>query len=233
MTSKKFVSIIAGVLILCSVVTKIIVYILQTGDVNMLFQSIRFVLTCLLAYSLIRGSNLGRWFSIIFAGYNSVIYVVVSFIAGIALMTKSIEEINVTTQLIVAIIGLLLGIAYGACVIGLLTPIARKHFAQKGDLTIEKRRIFKVPLAGWILLGIWLVINLVAIFIVSREVDTQVSGYVLGRFIGIIITPFILAWILTVPIWLAGHRSQKVASISFVVFCCFFILGLTFQNIPR
>lgn len=115
MTPKKLVTIIAIVLIACSA-TVIALYISTHGFGKAGPQTVRFALTCLMSYWLIRGSSVARWIAIILMGLAGVM----SIVAGIMLLPKSPNAIGV--------IGL--GAVYTACAVGLLTPKAKEHFAK-------------------------------------------------------------------------------------------------------
>lgn len=116
MTPKRLVSIIAVVIVLCSA-TVLVIDVTQIGFAKIVRQGIRFGLTCLLAYSLIKGWNPGRWITIVLMGLAAIL----SILSGIGVMAESISGIGL----------LILGLVYGACVVGLLTPFAKTHFTHK------------------------------------------------------------------------------------------------------
>jgi len=113
MTPKRFVTIIAAALVLCSVAV-IVSYNISVGPHKLLVQAIRFGLTCFLSVSLIRGWKPGRWIAVILFGLAGL----GSLLGGLGLITRSLNGIWL----------LAFGVIYGACVAGLLTPIAGQHF---------------------------------------------------------------------------------------------------------
>ena len=115
MTPKKLVTIIAGTIVLCSAVV-ITTYIFQVGFQKIIPQSVRFVLTCLLAHSLVKAWTPGRWITIVLMGLAGV----GSIIGGVSMLTKSAS----------AFMLIVLGVVYTACVVGLLTPLAARHFSK-------------------------------------------------------------------------------------------------------
>lgn len=119
MAPKTFVSIIAAIIVICSA-TVITMYVTNVGTGKLVPQSIRFVLTCLLAFSLIRGWFPGRWITVALMG-----------LAGIG---SIIGGITILQQRSAGVFMLGLGLVYTACVIGLLTPIAGAHFKPRRNV---------------------------------------------------------------------------------------------------
>ena len=115
MTPKHVVAIIAGLLVACAVTTMTL-YASQMGFVNV-EQGIRFLLTCLLAWLLIKGWKPGRW--IVVALF--LIVAIGSIYGGAILLQESTRGIPYV----------LLGVVYCGCVAGLLTPFARTHFIKE------------------------------------------------------------------------------------------------------
>jgi hypothetical protein len=113
MTPKRFVTIIAAGLVLCSIAV-IVTYNISVGPHKLLVQAIRFVLTCLLSVSLIRGWKPGRWIAVVLFGLAGL----GSLLGGLGVVTRSLNGVWL----------LAVGVIYGACVAGLLTPLAGQHF---------------------------------------------------------------------------------------------------------
>ncbi|MGJ8675980.1 MAG: hypothetical protein ACSHX0_00540 [Akkermansiaceae bacterium] len=99
-------------------------YILQIGLEKIVPQSVRFILTCLLAYSLVKGWVPGRWITVVLMGLAGI----GSILGGVGLMTQSGS----------GLILIILGVVYVACVVGLLTPSAAKHFKKQTEPEIEQ-----------------------------------------------------------------------------------------------
>jgi hypothetical protein len=116
MTPKRLVTVIAAVIVVCSA-TVIGIYVANVGLAKIVPQGIRFVLTCLLCFSLIKGWNPGRWITVVLIGLAGI----GSILGGIGLMTRSPFGILL----------LALGLVYVGCVVGLLTPTAKAHFVSK------------------------------------------------------------------------------------------------------
>ncbi len=116
MTPKAFVTVIAAVIVACSA-TVIGLYVIVIGPGNMLPRIIRFVLTCLLCYSLIQGWNPGRWITVILLGLAAI----VGIIGGMALLARSPSGLALIA----------LGLVYTGCIVGLLTSKADDHFVPK------------------------------------------------------------------------------------------------------
>lgn len=113
MSPRTFVALIASVLILTSA-TVIATYIAKFGFAQIGPQSVRFALTCALGTSLIRGWVPGRWIAVVLlclAGIGAILLGAKLQIAG-----------NPATTL------LALAAVYLACALGLLTPLASRHF---------------------------------------------------------------------------------------------------------
>ena len=121
MTPKALVIAIASLLIACSV-TVIAIYITKLGFVKIGSQSVRFVLTCALCVSLIRGWTPGRWITVVLMCTGGI----GSIIGGGNLISAGHSGIGLLT----------LGLIYVACVVGLLTPFAGRHFTN--DTTAEQ-----------------------------------------------------------------------------------------------
>ena len=116
MTPKRFVTIIAAAMVLCSI-TVIVTYNFSIGHHKLPVQAIRLVLTCLLAVSLIRGWTPGRWIAVILFGLAGV----GSLLGGLGVIARSLNGIWL----------LAIGAIYSACIVGLLTPLAGKHFCAE------------------------------------------------------------------------------------------------------
>ena len=102
----------------------------------------------------------------------------------------------------------------------------------------ERGKIFRVPVAGWIIWGLWAALNIGAFFILVffSEDSAAYSLYwsrILGQQIGTSIFPLAFAWILTYPIWFILKRSQKVASWCFTIFVILGILGSLNAKLKR
>jgi hypothetical protein len=115
MTPKKLVTAIATILVACSGIV-ITVYMAKRGFGKAGPQSVRFVLTCLMSFWLIRGSSVARWIAISLMGLAGAM----SLIAGLAVLSKSPCAIALLS----------LGSIYTACAVGLLTPLAKAHFTK-------------------------------------------------------------------------------------------------------
>jgi hypothetical protein len=113
MTPKRLVVIIAAVILACSIAV-IVTYNVQVGPDKLVVQSIRFVLTCLLCLSLVRGWNPGRWIAVVLIGLAGI----GSLLGGLGLIARSLNGIWL----------LAVGLLYSASVAGLLTPLAGQHF---------------------------------------------------------------------------------------------------------
>jgi hypothetical protein len=113
MTPKRLVTIIAALIVACSIAV-IVSYNLTVGPHKLIVQSIRFVLTCLICVSLVRGWNPGRWITIVLLGLAGV----GSLLGGFGLIARSLNGSWL----------LAIGLLYCACVAGLLSPLAREHF---------------------------------------------------------------------------------------------------------
>ncbi len=113
MTPKRLVTIIAGLILACSIAV-IVTYNLTVGPHKLPFQVIRFALTCLLCWSLIRGWNPGRWITAILMGLAGV----GSLLGGLGLIGRSVNGISLMA----------VGLLYCVCVAGLFTPLAARHF---------------------------------------------------------------------------------------------------------
>ena len=113
MSPKRLVTIIAAAIVLCSIAV-IVTYNISVGPHKLPVQAIRFVLTCLLALSLIRGWKPGRWITVILFGLAGV----GSLLGGLGVIARSLNGIWL----------LAVGVIYSACVAGLLTPLAGQHF---------------------------------------------------------------------------------------------------------
>jgi len=120
MTPKGFVSIIAGVLVFCDATVSAL-YISEIGFAKITSQGIRFFLTCLLAYSLIKGWNPGRWITIVLLGLGAILSILNVF--------------GSMTQPVV----LALFLVYVVCIAGLLTPDARRHFNRKTNSDVKNK----------------------------------------------------------------------------------------------
>lgn len=116
MTPKSLVTTIAVVIVACSALV-IGMFVTTIGLHKIVAQSVRFVLTCLLSYSLIMGWRPGRWIAIVLMGSAGIGAV----LGGIGLLTGIPPD-----HLLLA-----LGSVYLACAIGLLTPTAKAHFVSK------------------------------------------------------------------------------------------------------
>jgi hypothetical protein len=116
MTPRKLVSLIAGTIVLCSVVV-ILLYVMQIGFAKIVPQAVRFGLTCLLAYSLVTGWTPGRWITVALMGLAGV----GSVVGGVGLILRTSSGFGLV----------ILGLIYLACVVGLLTPMAAKHFSKE------------------------------------------------------------------------------------------------------
>jgi len=127
MTPKTFVTLIAVLLIACSA-SVIAAYVARFGFGKIAPQGIRFVLTCALSVSLIRGWSSGRWIAVALMGLSSILVVILM-----------ISRVNVAAagQLGVELIAVT--VIYAACAIGLLTPFAGRHFGGivTGELDSE------------------------------------------------------------------------------------------------
>ena len=115
MTPRKLVTTIAAVLVACSAAV-ISVYMARRGFEKAGPQTIRFILTCLMSYWLVRGSSAARWIAIVLMGFAGVM----SLFAGLALISRSPGAIGVLS----------LGAIYIACAVGLLSPVAKAHFTK-------------------------------------------------------------------------------------------------------
>jgi hypothetical protein len=113
MTPKRLVTIIAALILACSIAV-IVTYNLTVGPHKLVLQSIRFVLTCLICLSLVRGWNPGRWITVVLFGLAGI----GSLLGGLGLIARSLNGIWL----------LAVGLLYCTCVAGLLTPLARRHF---------------------------------------------------------------------------------------------------------
>ncbi len=114
MSSKTLVTIVAGTITFCGALV-ILLYVLTVGASLIPLQSVRFILTCLLPYSLIQGWRPARWITVVLIGLAGVHFLV----TGIITVTHSAD-----TPYLVLIVGSL----YIACAASLLTPKAARHF---------------------------------------------------------------------------------------------------------
>lgn len=121
MTPRTLVTVIAWVLIVCSA-SVIAAYVARFGFGKIAPQGIRFVLTCALSVSLIRGWSPGRWIAVVLMGLSSAL--------AVFLMVSRLNLAD-AGQLGVELIALT--VIYAACAIGLLTPFAGRHFSGSGD----------------------------------------------------------------------------------------------------
>jgi hypothetical protein len=119
MTPKKLVSIIAAITVLCSA-TVIMSHVIQFGFGKLFQHSIRFGLTCLLAYSLINGWNAGRRIAILLMSIGGIVGVWVG--------------INMVGKTAVAFGMLALGVIHIACVAVLLTPKVAEYFIDERNV---------------------------------------------------------------------------------------------------
>jgi hypothetical protein len=124
MTPSRFVTGIAIAIVACSFMV-IGVYVLTIGLDKIVPQSIRFILTCALSYSLIRGWEPGRWMTIILLGLAGVF----SLTSGVIYIVSSSSGLGL----------IFLGAVYTFCVIGLLSPYAQKHF-QMSETTEQAKK---------------------------------------------------------------------------------------------
>lgn len=116
MTSNRLVTIVAFLLVLCSV-TVIAGYFARVGFNKVIPQGVRFALTCLLGYSLIKGWKPAWWIAVILMSLSGV----VSVLVGIGLVMRSPSGVMLIA----------LGMIYLGCAATLLTPIARAHFVSR------------------------------------------------------------------------------------------------------
>jgi len=79
------------------------------------------------------------------------------------------------------------------------------------------RKFFKIPLFASVLLAAWAIFNVVIVLKVG------INGEVLGRLVGEVFIPFLLALVITTPFWFIFRRSQRVASIVFSLVVVLFL----------
>ena len=113
MTPKRLVTIISGSILACSLGV-ILSYNLTVGPHKLPAQGIRFLVTCLLCWSLVRGWNPGRWITAILMGLAGV----GSLLGGLGVIARSVNGIWLIA----------VGMLYCLCVAGLFSPLATRHF---------------------------------------------------------------------------------------------------------
>lgn len=117
MKPNHLVTAIATTLVLTSAVV-IAAYVSHRGFDKIVPQSIRFGLTVLLAYSLIKGWTPGRWITVVLLGLAGA----GAIVAGVGLLNQAGAGLWLIA----------LGSVYLACFAGLLTPLSSKHFGKAG-----------------------------------------------------------------------------------------------------
>ena len=114
MKPKHLVTTIASLLVICAAITAAL-YISQMHFLS-IGQGSRFFLISVLSWLLIRGWNPGRWITAILMSIAAI----GSLGGGLILAQESMRGIPY----------IVIGAVYGACVVGLLTPLARAYFIK-------------------------------------------------------------------------------------------------------
>lgn len=95
------------------------------------------------------------------------------------------------------------------------------------------RKMFRPSKLAWIILILWIALNVFAAVKIAMAAEGPMTGYFLGVLFGSCLMPAIIAWIVAAIVWLIFKRSARAGSITFTVILVLLILSSIVQGLQR